>query len=311
MKILITGRAGFIGSHIQDELIEQGHQVAVVDNLSTGDQNFINAKSHLFKQDTTEFDKLDKTFQDFFPEVVFHLAAQAAVPFSMSHPTEDNKINIIGTMNVLEAARKVGVKKFIYSNTGGALYGDVPPSDLPIREDHIISSPTSFYGVSKLCAEYYVKLYGHIYNLPWVTLRYANVFGPRQAKSKEVGVVAIFITLMLEGKTPTINGDGSHTRDYVYIEDVVRANIKAMSYEKSDYFNISTGIETSNRAVFDTINELVGKNMTPQFGPERTGDAKRVSLNSQKAADLLNWKAEVDFKSGVKKTIDFYSPKSS
>lgn len=306
MRCLVTGGAGFIGSHLVDKLIELNHEVAVVDNLRSGKKEFLNSKASFFEEDITDKDDLEKVFSQFNPEIIFHLAAQNEVPYSMDHPLEDLEINILGTFNLLEAARKIGTKQFIYSNTGGAFYGDVPEEKLPIREDELIIKPTSFYGVSKGCAESYVKLYGSLFNIKWVSLRYSNVYGPRQAGNKESGVVAIFTEKLLKGEQPTINGTGFNTRDYVYVMDVVDANIKAMEFLGSDYFNISTGVRTSNVEVFETIGGELKTNLKPNFGPQRPGDALHNSLSPKKAKDLLGWEPKTDFKTGVHLTVQYY-----
>lgn len=306
MKCLVTGGAGFIGSQVQDKLVELGYEVAVLDNLSSGKKDYMNAHSKLYEVDVTDREAVKKAISEFRPDYVFHLAAQVEVPYSMNHPLEDLNTNIIGMLNVLEAVKDLGIKKFIYSNTGGAFYGDVEESLLPIDEDCVITKPTSFYGVSKQCAEIYLKLFGNTYQLPFVSLRYANVYGPRQEGNKEAGVVAIFTTKLLAGVKPTINGDGSNTRDYVYVEDVVEANIRAMNYSESGYFNISTGVETTTQEVFDALEEELKTGITPNYGPARKGDAYRVALSPQKAGQKLGWKAETSFKTGVRKTVEYY-----
>ncbi len=306
MKILVTGGAGFIGSHIADKLIADGHEVAVLDNLRSGKREFINTKATFFEVDVVDKQALEKVFKDFKPEVIFHLAAQNEVPYSMSHPFEDEEINIRGTMNLLALSVKNGVKKFVYSNTGGAFYGDVPETDLPIKEDHIILKPTSFYGVSKHCAEEYVKLYGNLHNLNWVSLRYSNVYGPRQDGNKEAGVIAIFTQKLLNKETPTINGDGTNTRDYIYVMDVVNANIKALDYKESDYFNISTATRVSNIEVFNALEEELKTGINVEFGPSRAGDAQHNSLSMVKAKQKLGWEPKTDFRAGIKLTIEHY-----
>lgn len=306
MKILVTGGAGFIGSHIQDRLIELGHKVAVLDNLRSGNKENINSQAKLYKISVLDLTALKSALTGFKPEIVFHLAAQNEVPYSMEHPFEDEEINIRGMMNLMEAARSAGVHKVIYSNTGGAFYGEVEEKDLPISEDLPIYRPTSFYGVSKGAAERYLMLYGNLYNIDWVSLRYANVYGPRQAGNKEAGIVAIFTGKMISGETPTINGDGKHTRDYVYVGDVVDANIKAMDYNQSDYFNISTGREISNNEVFSTIEDELKSGIKPNYGSERPGDPRRNCLSNKKAKKLLGWSPRVEFAEGVRRTIDFY-----
>ncbi|MBI2022102.1 NAD-dependent epimerase/dehydratase family protein [Candidatus Daviesbacteria bacterium] len=310
-KALITGGAGFIGSHIQDKLIKLGHQIAILDNLRSGKKENLNPQATFFNVDIRSLEDVKKVFDQFQPEIVFHLAAQNEVPYSMDHPIEDEQINIEGTINILEASKATAVKQVIYSNTGGAFYGDVEESDLPIKEDHIILKPTSFYGVSKHCAEEYLKLYGNLYGIDWVSLRYSNVYGPRQDGNKEAGVVAIFTQKLLNKEQPTINGDGRHTRDYVHVFDVVEANIKAMNYDKNDFFNISTGVRTSNLEVFQTIEEELKTSIEVMFGPERAGDALHSSLSPRKAKELLLWQPKYDFKSGIKQAVEYYLKKNN
>lgn len=306
MKCLITGGAGFIGSHIQDKLIQLGHTVAIVDNLRSGKKENLNPKSIFFEVDICDKNKLPEVFSKFKPEVVFHLAAQNEVPYSMDHPEEDLDINIKGTLNVLECCRINKTKKVIYSNTGGALYGEVDQKDLSVFEDFTINRPSSYYGVSKLCAEYYLKLYGQIHGLSWVSLRYANVYGPRQEGNREAGIVAIFTYKMLHGETPRINGNGEHTRDYIYVADVVEANIAALAFSRNDYFNISTGIETSNLQVYNAIEKVLKSGLKVQFGPNRPGDVLHNSLSPQKAKKLLNWQAKIKFEKGIEQTVKYY-----
>lgn len=311
MKALVTGGAGFIGSHIVDKLIEAGHEVLVIDNLRSGKKENLNPKAQFHEVDVCNLSALDSSFGSFLPEVVFHLAAQNEVPYSMDHPFEDNQINILGMMNLMEVAKKHQVKKVIYSNTGGAYYGDVPEGDLPITENHPVYKPTSFYGVSKHAAELYLKLYGALYNIAWVALRYSNVYGPRQDGNKEAGVVAIFTQKLLNKEAPTINGDGHHTRDYIYVEDVVEANMKALNFDKSDYFNICTGAGTENIEVFQAIESELKTNLQPNYGPDRPGDARHVTLDPRKAETQLGFKAQTDFHTGVKKTIEYYLTKKT
>jgi UDP-glucose 4-epimerase len=307
MKILITGGAGFIGSHIQDKLIELGHEVAILDNLSSGKEKNINPQSKLYRIDLNDKEAIEQAFQEFRPEAVYHLAAQIDVGYSMSHIEEDARTNIIGTINLLEAASKVGIKKFIYSNTGGAYYGTVPVEDMPVAEDHPIHRPSSAYGTSKAAAELYVKFYADKEGFDYVALRYANVYGPRQDGNKETGVVAIFTKKIMEGEVPTINGDGEYYRDYVYVKDVVSANIKALDYKGSDYFNIGMGVGTSVNQVFSIITKLMGRSIEAQYGPERPGDVRACTLDTTKAQTKLGWQPQFDFESGIKETIEYYS----
>ena len=306
MNILITGGAGFIGSHLQDRLLELGHEIAVIDSLRTGKKENLDPKTKFYQVDIREGEEIKKIFQEFQPEIVFHLAAQNSVPYSMDHPLEDAETNVLGMMNLLEASKEVKFKKFIFSNTGGALYGDVEDVDLPLAEDFITLRPSSFYGVSKRCAEEYLKLYGNLYGIGWVSLRYANVYGPRQDGSQEIGVTAIFIHKLIHKEAPTINGDGSHTRDYVYVSDVVDANIKALDFTGNDYFNISTEVETSNKQVYETVAGILNFKEKPNYGSARPGDPLRSCLSNKKAKEILGWTPKVTFKEGVQKTIDYY-----
>lgn len=309
MKILITGGAGFIGSHIQDALIDTGHEVAIMDSLRSGKTDNLNPKSTFFEVDIRDTQKVPETFEKFKPEAVFHLAAQNEVPHSMSHPQEDMDINIIGGFNLLEACKNHGVKKLIYSNTGGAYYGNVDENELPIDEDRPVKEPSSFYGVSKATFEQYLKLYSVVYGLSYVSLRYSNVYGPRQAGNKEAGIVAIFTTKMLAGETPLIFGDGGHTRDYVYVGDVVAANLAALEYPQNDYFNIATGVETSNNQVYQALESVLKTGKQVNYGPDRPGDVRRNSLSIKKAKTLLGYSPATDFQTGVAKTVEYYRSK--
>ncbi len=309
MKILVTGGAGFIGSQIQDKLLELGHEVAVLDNLRSGKEKNLNPKAKHYNVDLQDKVGVTQAFEEFRPEVLYHLAAQIDVGYSMSHVEEDALINVVGTINLLEAAKSVGVKKIVYSNTGGAYYGSVPTEDMPVTEDYPVRFPTSAYGVSKLSAEHYIKLYSNTYGIQYISLRYANVFGPRQDGNKETGVVAIFVQRMMENQPITINGDGEFYRDYVYVEDVVEANIKALDFQDSDYFNIGTGEGISVNQVFQAIEEILQTGLKPSNGPERPGDVRAMALNTQKAQEKLGWTPKHNFKTGVQKTIEYYQQK--
>jgi UDP-glucose 4-epimerase len=307
MKVLVTGGAGFIGSHIQDKLIELGHEVGILDNLRSGKKENLHPKSRFFEVDLRHRGSVKDVFEKFSPEAIFHLAAQNEVPYSMDHHYEDQETNIVGMMNLLEMAHDFGTKKVIYSNTGGALYGEVPDNHLPITEDEAILRPTSFYGVSKGCAEWYLKLYGNLYGLGWVSLRYSNVYGPRQAGNREAGIVANFTEKLLHQQIPTINGDGLHTRDYIYVGDVVSANMAALDYPQNNYFNISTGVETSNNTVFAAIESRLKTGLTPNHRPNRPGDPLRNSLSPAKAAKLLHWTPKISFADGIRQTLEYYA----
>jgi UDP-glucose 4-epimerase len=303
MKTLVTGGAGFIGSHIQDKLLQLGHDVIIIDKRTS---NFLDTKSKFIQLDIANAHEVNQAIAAEKPEAIFHLAAQTQVPYSMSHPHEDEAVNIGGMINILEAAKNNDVKKVIYSNTGGAFYGEVAAQDYPIKEDHLVNKPTSFYGVSKLCAEYYLKLYGNLYGLQWISLRYSNVYGPRQEGNSEAGVIAIFLSKMLKGEQPTINGDGSHTRDYVFVSDVAEANIRALEYASSDYFNISIASEISNKDLYFLLKKAINYPNDPNFGPTRPGDVQRSSLDNSKAKQLLQWTPQTTLEQGIQQTINYY-----
>lgn len=307
MKALVTGGAGFIGSHLQDRLIGLGYEVAIVDNLRSGKKENLNPKARFHNADIRDSSFLNRIFAKFQPELVFHLAAQNEVPYSMKNPFEDQEMNIVGTMDILELCHTHGVRKIVYSNTGGAFYGEPDIANLPLKEDYQVSRPTSFYGVSKLCAEMYLKLYGHIYNIPWVSLRYSNVYGPRQDGNKEAGIVAIFTQKMIDQEQPTINGNGLNTRDYIYVQDVVESNILAIDCKISDTFNISTGIETTNNQVFETIEKELKTGIKPIYGPPRAGDPFRICLSPEKAKKILKWVPKTGFQEGVLLTLKHYN----
>lgn len=311
MKCLVTGGAGFIGSHLVDRLLNLGHQVAIFDSMRSGKEENINPKAEFTQGDIRDKVILAHAFEKFQPEIVFHLAAQNEVPYSMEHPFEDVEMNILGTMNLMEVCHTYGVRKVIYSNTGGAFYGETEEVNLPISEDHPILKPTSFYGVSKGCAETYIKLYANLYGISWVSLRYSNVYGPRQDGNKEAGIIAIFTQKLLNKETPIINGQGNHTRDYIFVEDVIDANIAALDLNTNDYFNIATEIETSNIEVFNAIEFELQTGIKPTFGPPRPGDPLRNSLSVKKAKEKLGWTPKTYLKEGVHKTITFYKEKQT
>lgn len=306
-EIIITGGGGFIGSHIQDRLLSEGHAVTVIDNFSSGDKKNIRRESTLYEIDIRDGERLGKVVRDVHPDIIFHLAAQSKVAFSMDNPKVDQDINVGGTLNLLDSVKGSNrIERIIYSNTGGALYGDVDDANLPIDEMKQEPHPSSFYGLSKLYAENYLNLYGKVFGLQWVSLRYANVYGPRQTPQGEAGIVPAFIDKLISGMAPIIHGDGLHTRDYVFVEDVVNANILAMSHQASDFFNISSGIETSNKEVFDMITCALGVSIDPIYDPERPGDVRRNSLKNLKAKDKLGWQPKVELKEGIETTISSF-----
>ena len=304
MKTLITGGAGFIGSHVADRFIELGHDVVIVDNLSSGKRQNINKKARFYEADITDSARLKEIFEKEKPDIVNHHAAQIFVTKSVSEPQFDAKVNIIGTLNLLELSVKNNVKKFIYANSGGAGYGE--PLCLPMKEEHQIN-PLSPYGISKHTAEHYLFLYKNLYDLSYVSLRYANIYGPRQDPFGEGGVVAIFTNKLLKGETPAIFGDGTQTRDYVYVKDVVSANVLALENKEAENqsFNIGTGKNISTQEIFDMLNAITGAALEPMYMQERKGELKASSLDSSKL-QKLGWKISYDLDKGLKETVEYF-----
>jgi UDP-glucose 4-epimerase len=303
MKILVTGGAGFIGSHIADAFISHGHHVAIIDNLVTGRRENVNPRAAFY-----EMDICDPGIAEIFKRekfgVVCHQAAQMDVRKSVADPGYDAKVNILGTLNLLQQCRETGVKKFLFASTGGAIYGE--QVRFPADEEHP-TWPASPYGISKLACEKYIFFFAQTYGLRYVFLRYANVYGPRQNPHGEAGVVAIFTTRLLSGQQPVINGDGKQTRDYVYVGDVVRANLLALDYPKNDYFNIGTGIETDVNKIFQQLNEAAGAGMPEHHGPAKEGEQLRSVLANEKARRLLDWQPQVSLAEGLKETVAWFS----
>jgi UDP-glucose 4-epimerase len=262
MKILITGGAGFIASHIQDAYLAEGHEVAVVDNLVTGNRAHLNGKTKFFETDIVS-PEIRKIFEEFRPEVVNHHAAQMDVRKSVADPSYDAKVNVLGMINLLEASRLCGVKKFVFASTGGAIYGE--QDVFPAEEGHPLR-PASPYGLTKMVGEEYLKLYERLYQLPYLVLRYANVYGPRQNPHGEAGMVPIFCQKLLKGEVPLINGDGGQTRDYVYVSDVVEANRKALQEGARGLYNIGTGVETDVNLLFDRLGNRAGRKENTALG---------------------------------------------
>lgn len=303
MRILVTGGAGFIGSHIVDAYIELGHSVIVVDDLSTGFEENLNPKASFYKLDIRDFEGLRAVFQKEKPEIVNHHAAQIDVRKSLRDFLFDANVNIMGSLNLLKLSLDYGVKKFIFASTGGAIYGE--PSYLPVDEKHPVL-PLSAYGAAKLAVETYLDVIYKNFSLPYVSLRYANVYGPRQNPLGEAGVVAIFTDKMVKGQRPTIFGDGEQTRDFVYVKDVVSANIIALETEKVGIFNIGTGKRTSVKEVFRKIRDLLGEELEPIYGEERKGEVRHIALDSSLAGRELGWRPLYDFDTGLRETIAFY-----
>ena len=305
MKILITGGAGFIGSNIADRLISDGHKVAIVDNLSTGSKSNVNPKATFYHRDITD-KALATVFEKEKPDIVNHHAAQIDVRRSVREPAYDAGINIIGSINIIENCVKHRVKKLIYISSGGATYGE--PKYLPVDENHPII-PLCPYGISKHTVEHYVELAHILDGLTYTVLRYANVYGPRQDPHGEAGVVGIFSENLLNGLDCTIFGDGSKTRDYVYIDDIVQANVLAMTKGDNDAFNIGRGVETNDFEIFDNVRKALGMKVEPKYAEKRKGEIDRIALTAAKAKKVLGWEPKTGIEEGIKRAAAFYRKK--
>ncbi len=303
MKILVTGGAGFIASHIADAFIDEGHSVFILDNLSSGFEKNINPKAEFIKKDIR-----DKSLQELFEkekfDVVNHHAAQMDVRRSVADPAFDADTNIIGTINLLQSAVKSGVKKFMFASTGGAIYGE--QEYFPADEKHP-TAPLSPYGISKLAVEKYLFFYKTQYDLEYSILRYANIYGPRQNPHGEAGVVAIFSKKLINGEQPVINGDGKQTRDYTFVKDVVKANLLTLNDALSDIYNVGTGRETDVNDLFNMINSLVGKGQKEEHGPAMPGEQMRSVITSQKLKKKFGWSPSTEIKEGLQNTVDFFN----
>lgn len=307
MKILVTGGAGFIGSNVADGFIQEGHQVTIVDNLSTGIKSNVNQKAKFFKIDIRSV-VIDNIFEKTKPDVICHHAAQIDVRKSTADPIFDADVNIIGSLNLFNACVKHKIKKVIFASTGGAIYGE--QDYFPADENHP-ANPLSPYGVAKLTIEKYLHFYRQSYGIDFVSLRYANVYGPRQNPFGEAGVVAIFTEKLLSGKEAIINGDGKQTRDFVYVEDVVESNLLALNYPKSDIFNIGTDIETNINCIFKILKDKAGSKQKELHAPAKLGEQQRSVLECSKAKKLLGWKPKYSLEEGIAKTVEFYQKSRS
>ena len=305
MRVCVTGGAGFIGSHLVDRLIALGHTVLVIDNLSTGVQEFVNSEAIFVEMDVRD-SNIDFIFADFKPRVVFHEAAQTMVPASMVNPKMDCDVNLLGLVNILEASRKHKVEHFLMPSSA-AVYGDL--DTLPLTED-MIGKPTSFYGLTKLTGEGYLRIYEQAFGLKTVCFRYSNVYGPRQGDGGEGGVISIFTRLINEGQGLTIFGDGEQTRDFIYVDDVVEANIKAMNHpELTGIYNISTNTSTSVNKLMSYFKSISNKDLPVYYEAERTGDIRHSRLCNQKAKVDFDFLATVDLERGLRDTISYFKGK--
>jgi UDP-glucose 4-epimerase len=305
MKALVTGGAGFIGSNLVDALVARGDEVTVVDNLTTGkrenlDQALQNGAA-LEELDIRDADAMSEVVGRTKPDVIFHLAAQIDVRKSVADPASDARINVEGTINLLSAAQAHGIGRFVNTSTGGAIYGE--GRQLPAPEDHPVA-PEAPYGLSKFCAEQYCELFTRLHGLSTVSLRYGNVYGPRQDPLGEAGVIAIFSGKLLDGAKATIFGDGEQTRDYVYVDDVVDANLRAAEANTTGPINIGLGVEKSVLDIVEVLNEYAADGFQPEHAPERPGEVQHIALDPSRAREELGWEAKVQLADGLKRTLD-------
>jgi len=304
-KSLITGGAGFVGSHLADRLLAQGDDVAVIDNFSSGSRENLDSNVRLYENDIRD-PQIEAIFAKEKPDFVFHLAAQIDVRRSVENPTEDADINLLGTFNILDCAVRNGVKKVIFASTGGAIYGD---TDIFPTKEGTYEQPLSPYGIHKLAAEKSLYFYKKVKGLDYTVLRMSNIYGPRQSTKGEAGVIAIFIDKMLKGEQPFINGDGKQTRDYVFVEDVTRAFILAKNTTGSDKFNIGTGVETSVNETFEKIVDNIGFDLPKMYKDAKPGEQKRSCLDASRAKSELGWKPECDIDRGIRETVQWFKDK--
>jgi UDP-glucose 4-epimerase len=304
VNILVTGGAGFIGSHIVDACVADGHTVTVIDDLSTGHRENVNPKARFLQLDVRS-KEVDSLFRENRFDVVSHQAARADVRGSMIDPFVYASVNVEGGINLLEAARKHGVRKIVYSSTGGCVYGDL--QYFPADEHHPIR-PRDPYGASKAAFELYLPVYEMNYGLKYTTLRYPNVYGPRQDPFGEAGVVAIFTGRMLQGKAPIINGDGEQSRDYVFVGDVVRANMLVLEQGDNEVYNLGWGGGTTVNQIYDSLKRLTGYEGERVHGPAKLGEVRRNDLTSAKIAGALGWTPQVSLEDGMRQTVEYFRP---
>jgi UDP-glucose 4-epimerase len=302
MKVLITGGAGFIGSHLVDRLVLEGHETVVVDNLSTGKRKNLNRAARFYKLDV-QSRGLERVFRNERPALVMHLAAQMDVRRSVADPMFDAQVNILGTLNVLEQAAKHGTRKVIFASSGGAVYGE--QETFPAPESHP-TRPLSPYGISKLAGECYLYYHHCMSGIQYVSLRYSNVYGPRQDPEGEAGVVAIFSRKMLAGEQPIIYGNGRQTRDFIFVEDVVEANLAVMGQDILGVYNVGTGVETSINVLFRAFVELTGSSCKELHGPARKGEQARSVIDGSRLKQDTGWEPKTSFRDGLARTVEYF-----
>jgi UDP-glucose 4-epimerase len=303
MKVLVTGGAGFIGSHITEHLIDAGAEVVVLDDLSSGKRESVHPRARLCQADIGSEAIRDLLARERF-DCLDHHAAQMNVRRSVDDPLFDARVNIIGSLNLLQAAIATGVKKVVFASTGGAIYGE--QLRFPADETHQ-TNPLSPYGVAKLAVEKYLAFYEAVYDLPYVALRYANVYGPRQDPHGEAGVVAIFSERLLRGEPAIINGDGEQTRDFIYVDDVVRANVLAVTTDLSGIYNVGTGLETSVNVLYAHLAKHAGATLPPRHDPPKPGEQRRSVLDYRKLQAVANWTPMVSLEEGLRRTVVYFA----
>ena len=301
MRITVTGGAGFIGSHLVDRLIEDGHTVQVIDNLYTGNKEFVHSKAQFIELDIRD-PKLYSVLEEFRPDYIFHEAAQTEVSTSMSNPMLDCDINLMGLINLLNVAVKLDVKKFLMPSSA-AVYGNL--DTLPLNEE-MIGNPSSFYGLTKLTTEHYLRIYHEAFGLPYICYRYSNVFGPRQGNGGEGGVISIFAKAIVQGSPIIVYGDGKQTRDFIYVDDVVEANILGMQHQVTGIYNVSTGIASSVNLLVDEFRNISGKDIEVVYDKPRLGDIRDSVLATDKSEKELLFTAKYNLHDGLIKTYEYF-----
>ncbi|WP_091736637.1 NAD-dependent epimerase/dehydratase family protein [Marininema mesophilum] len=301
MKVLVTGGAGFIGSHIVEQLLNHGYQPVVVDNLHSGKENYLQSGVPFYRLNIQD-EGLMEVFERERPRVVIHHAANAKVTTSVEDPIRDADINIVGTLRVLEACRQYGAEKIVYASSA-AIYGN--PEYLPLDENHPVR-PLSPYGISKFTPESYLKIYNDLYGLHYTAFRYANVYGVRQLPGGEAGVIPTLMNKVIDGETFTIDGDGDQSRDFIDVEDVARANIFALEKGNNEIFNLGTGLRTTLNDLIAIMEEILGEKIETVHGPDRSGDIKHSYFDIQYVTDTLGWSPQVDLKKGLERTFAYF-----
>jgi UDP-glucose 4-epimerase len=306
MRVLVTGGAGFIGSHLVDALLAAGHETITIDNLVTGERDNIHPDVRFYEADIRDAEAVNALFARERPEVLIHEAAQLDVRRSVADPGYDADVNIVGTLRLLQAGHENGLQKVLFASSGGAIYGNTAVMPTPETNQ---TAPISPYGVSKLSIEHYLHYYHEVHGLPYVALRYSNVYGPRQNPHGEAGVISIFAERLLRGEPATIYGDGENTRDYVYVSDVVSANLAALASDKVGAYNVGTGVETTVNTIFRQINTLTEAGAEERHGEAKVGEQRRSCLSTEKARADFGWQPKMGLDEGLRHTVEFFIDK--